>query len=137
VASAKTEFEHYKKDPMFMAGLAAYVAAGDQKNDRTIRLSHRSPELHRLFVHFAVQFLGISRQKIHLWLLLYEGTSEEKAMKKWSKISSVPLSQFYKNQFLHQSTRQTLHLGVGNTIIGSTYHKQKLKAWITLAERTW
>jgi transcriptional regulator with XRE-family HTH domain len=136
-ASAKVEFSNYRKDPLFMAGLSAYLAAGDLKDDRVIRLSHKSPELHRLFVHFSVQFLGISRSKIHLWLLLYEGVSEEKAMKKWSKISSVPLSQFYKNQFVNQTSKETLHYGVGNTIIGSTYHKQKLKTWIRLAEKAW
>jgi transcriptional regulator with XRE-family HTH domain len=137
LTSAKVEFSHYQKKPLFMAGLSAYLAAGDLKDDRVIRLSHVSPDLHKLFVHFAVQFLGISKSKIHLWLLLYKGVSEEKAMKKWSKTTSIPYSQFYKNQFVQQSVREPLHYGVGNTIICSTYQKQKLKAWVQLAKKSW
>ena len=136
-ASAKVEFAHYSTNPTFMAGLTAYIAAGDVKSDRTIRLSHLSPELHSLFIKFSVEFLGVQKSSIHVWLQLYNGSSEERAMKKWSKITSIPYSQFYKNQFVNNSSRQPLHYGVGNTIIGSTYHKQKLKAWVQLAKKGW
>lgn len=136
-ASAKVEFAHYQNKPLFMAGLTAYVAAGDLKNDRTIRFSNTSPELHRLFIRFCTEFLGIEKQNIHLWLQLYEGSSEERAMKTWSKITSIPYSQFYKNQFVNKASRKPLHSGVGNTIIGSTYHKQKLKAWVLLVKKSW
>ena len=135
--SAKVEFAHYKTNPKFLAGLTAYLAAGDMKDDRVIRLSHSSLELHRLFVKFAVEFLGIEKTNIHLWLQLYGVSSEERAMKKWSKITSIPYSQFYKNQFVNKTNRKVLHLGVGNTIIGSTYHKQKLKTWVHLVKKEW
>lgn len=135
--SAKVEFAHYQSSPRFMAGLAAYVAAGDSKNDHTIRFSHSSPELHKLFVTFAMEFLGVEKTQMHLWLQLYKGASEEKAMRKWSRATTIPYSQFYKNQFVHNTKSQTLHYGVGNTIIGSTYHQQKLKTWVTLAQKSW
>ncbi len=136
-ASAKVEFVHYQNNPKFMAGLTAYIAAGDLKDERIIRFSHVSPELHRLFVKFCTEFLGIEKQNIHVWLHLYEGASEEKAMKIWSKITTIPFLQFYKNQFVNKSSRKSLHYGVGNTIIGSTYHKQKLKAWVQLVKKQW
>ena len=136
-ASAKVEFSHYRTNPLFMNGLTAYVAAGDSKDDRVIRLSHISPELHRLFIKFVVQFLGVEKSKIHVWLLLYKGTSEERAMKIWSKTTTIPYSQFFKNQFVNKTNQIPLHSGVGNTIIGSTYHKQKLKAWVQLAKKEW
>jgi predicted transcriptional regulator len=137
VASAKVEFVHYKQNPLFVAGLTAYMASGDMTDSPTIRLSHASVDVHRLFVKFSVQFLGIDKTKIHLWLLLYGNTSEEKAMKLWSKSTTLPYSQFYKNQFVNKESVKTLHSGVGNTIIGSTYHKQKLKAWVRLAQKMW
>lgn len=135
--SARVEYANYQASPSFVAGLAVYVAAGDIKDDQVIRLSHITPELHRLFVQFAVQYLGVEKAKIHLWLHLYEGASEQRSMKNWSKVTTIPLSQFYKNQFVNKSIPKPLHYGVGNTIIGSTYHKQKLKAWVQLAKKSW
>ncbi len=137
VSSAKVEFANYQKDPLFMAGVAAYTAAGDLKDERTIRFSHSSPELHRLFIKFAINFLGVEKGQLHLLLHLYKGASEEKSMKKWSKSTTIPYSQFYKNQFVNKYSSKPLHSGVGNTIIGSTYHKQKLKAWAQLARKSW
>lgn len=135
--NAKVEFVHYQKQPLFMSGLTAYLAAGDQKDEHVIRLSHTSAELHRLFVEFAIKFLGVNKSKIHLWLQLYNGVNEENAMKNWSKITTIPYAQFYKNHFVNKLNKKPLHSGVGNTIIGSTYHKQKLKAWVKLAQRVW
>jgi transcriptional regulator with XRE-family HTH domain len=135
--SAKVEFANYQKDPLFMAGLTAYLSAGDQKDPRVIRLSHRSEDIHRLFIKFAIKYLGVEKTKIHLWLLLYGASSEEKVMRSWSKKTTIPYSQFYKNQYVNKTTKQTLHKGVGNTIIGSTYHKQKLICWTKLAKGLW
>jgi predicted transcriptional regulator len=136
-ASAKVEFANYHKNPLFMAGLTAYIAAGDKNNDNLVRFSHVSMDLHKLFVTFATKFLGVDKSNIHLWIQLYGSTDEEKAMKKWSKRTTIPYSQFYKNQYVNKNTKKTLHSGVGNTIIGSKYHKQKLKTWIRLAEKLW
>lgn len=136
-SSAKIEFAHYQKNPLFLAGLTAYLAAGELNDDRKIRLSHTSMELHKLFIKFSVQFLGIEKKQMHIWLQLYGVSSEEKAMKKWSKITNLPYSQFYKNQFVNKNSSKILHYGVGNIIIGSTYHKQKLKEWVRLAKKLW
>ena len=135
--SAKVEFANYQRDPLFMAGLTAYIAAGDTKDERTIRLSHGSEEVHRLFIKFATNYLGVDKAKIHLWLLLYGDSSEEKVMKQWSKKTTIPYTQFYKNQYVNKTTKKTLQKGVGNTIIGSTYHKQKLLCWVKLAKKQW
>ena len=135
--SAKVEFNHYKDDQLFMTGLVAYLTSGDQQDDRLVRFSHKTPDLHRLFVRFCVDYLGVEKQSIHIWLQLYPDSEEEKAMRKWSKVSTLPLHQFYKCQFVNKGSQKRLHDGVGNTIIGSTYHKQKLKAWLRMAKKLW
>lgn len=135
--SAKTEFTHYKTQPLFMAGLTAYVASGDHKDERNLRLSSTDIDLHRLFIKFAEEYLGVEKSSIKIWLLLYQGMSEEKCMKKWSKSTTIPYSQFHKNQFLKQNSKKVLHDGVGNTIICSTYHKRKLNTWLKLVKKEW
>lgn len=132
--SAETEYKHYKTSPFFMAGLMLYVAQGDLKNSRQIRFSGTEEKAHRIFIKFALEYLGVSKSQIHFWILLYRGQSEEMCMKRWKTATSLPYSQFYKNQYINtKKTKETLHNGSGNTIIASTVLKHKLNRWIELA----
>lgn len=131
--SAETEYRHYKKDPLFIAGLTLYIGAGDRKNERVVRLSTADMVAHRIFLRFTQEYLGVRAEQVHLWLLLYADHSEELCMKKWRQSTGVPYTQFYKNQVIkNKPQKQTLHYGVGNTIIGSTVLKHKLSRWIEL-----
>jgi transcriptional regulator with XRE-family HTH domain len=134
--SAKTEYRNYKNTPLFVASLTTYRALGDTSDSTTIRLSSTDAGLHRLFIKFAVGYLGADKKQIKHWLLLYQGQSEAVCMKKWQKATTLPYSQFHKTQYAHTTaTKKTLHNGVGNTIIGSTVLKRKLNSWIKLAEK--
>lgn len=133
VKSAETEFTHYKKDPLFIAGLMLYIGEGDTQRRHLIRISHARPDIHRLFMAFCYTYLGVSTRELHFWLLLYPDHHEVKAMKYWCKQAGLSLAQFYKNQVIQgKSTKHTLQFGVGNTIIGSTVLKHKLNRWIEL-----
>lgn len=133
LAFSKTEFSHYKHSPLFIAGLSLYKASGDQKHPNLLRFSAKDPDLHKIFIKFVTDFLGVDKKKIKFWLLLYVGHNEEDCMRLWSKKTGLSLAQFYKNQFLPQTkSKQMLHFGVGNTIIGSTVVKEKLSLWLKL-----
>ncbi|MBY0309676.1 hypothetical protein K2Q16_00830 [Patescibacteria group bacterium] len=133
---AETEYRHYRTSPLFMAGLMLYVSEGDNEHSRLIRMANSRPELHRIFLRFAHEFLGVEKKHIHFWLLLYPDLNEVACMKHWIKAAGVSASQFYKNQVIKgRSKRLTLHFGVGNTIIGSTLLKKKLIRWIELAKK--
>lgn len=134
VRSAETEYKHYKKDPLFMAGLMLYFGEGDNKHQRLIRLASARMEVHVIFIHFLKEYLGIKKDMINFWILLYPDLDEPTCMKKWSKAMGISYSQFHKNQIIqNKSSKRTLHYGVGNTIIGSTVLKCKLNRWIELA----
>jgi transcriptional regulator with XRE-family HTH domain len=131
--SAEVEFKHYQDNPLFVAGIMLYIGEGDNRHRRLIRISSARLEVHRVFIKFASEFLGVERKKIRFWILLYPELSEEICMKKWQKATSLPYSQFYKNQVIQgKSNKRTLQYGVGNTIIGSTALKYKLNRWIEL-----
>jgi len=131
--AAETEFKHYKKDPFFMAGLALYLALGNRKDKSTIRFSTTRMDAHQIFIRFAFDYLGISKNNVHFWLLLPSDVKEETAMRKWQRAIRIPYSQFHKNQISNGTpTRKTLHNGTGNTIIGNTALKCKLDRWTEL-----
>jgi transcriptional regulator with XRE-family HTH domain len=131
---ALIEFKHYQRLPHFMAGLMLYTGSGDVLDPKVVRLSDSRPEIHRMFVKFATDFLGVDKSNIHCWLAVPKGVSEAKSVAEWSKILKVPHSQFYKSQQLSPTDR-ALRKTVGNTIIGDTLLKQKLQKWIELATR--
>lgn len=132
--SAVTEFKHYQQLPRFMAGLVLYMASGDMLSTRPLRLSDNRPEVHKIFIKFTIDFLGIDKNNIHCWLAIPKGVSEPKSVAEWSKILKIPHTQFYKSQQL-SPTDKTLRKIVGNTIIGGTLQKQKLQKWIELATK--
>jgi predicted transcriptional regulator/DNA-binding transcriptional MerR regulator len=131
--SAKTEFKHYTHNPLFIAGVALYMADGDRKDEHLIRIAGGRKDVHRIFIKFAQEYLGVPREKIRFWLSLDLDSSPEKTSKAWSKALRIPLSQFHKYQVVGGRTKKrTLHDGVGNTIIGSKIYKKKLMKWIDM-----
>ncbi len=133
---ATIEYQNYRHNPLFIAGLMLYVSEGDNQNDRLIRMANSRPELHRIFIRFLTTYLGVEKRKIRFWLLLYPDLDEVVCMKYWCKKTGLSPSQFYKNHVIvGRSHKRTLHFGVGNTIIGSTLLKKKLMKWIELATK--
>jgi len=134
--SAEVEFKHYKNSPLFITGLTIYELAGDKKQINSIRLSSKNSEAHRLFIKFTEDFLGIDKKQINFHLSLYKNQDEAKLMKYWSQKINLSLGRFYKNQFFSRERQsQTLHFGVGNTIIGNTTAKGKLMLWLKLFQK--
>ena len=134
--SAVTEFKHYKNNPLFIAGLMLYVGEGDNSDNHLIRITNAKIDVHRIFIKFAKEYLGVPREKIRFWVLLYPDLVPQKCALKWSKALRIPLSQFHKHQVIEgRSAKRTLHDGVGNTIIGGTVLKKKLLKWIAIASK--
>lgn len=131
--SAETEYKHFKKDALFVAGLMIYACNGDNTHTNPIRLTSHKIANHRIFIRFANEYMGVSRENVRFWLILYPEMLPEKCSRHWSKIIGIPLSQFHKYQVIQgKITKKTLHFGVGNTIIGSTIFKHKLMKWTKL-----
>jgi transcriptional regulator with XRE-family HTH domain len=137
VKTAELEFTHYKKDPLFIAGLMLYLGEGDNQDSAKIRIANSRFSVHRLFWRFITNYLGVPREKIRFWVLLYPDLDEVEIVKNWRTQLKLKEHQWYKNQVITgKSSKRTLHYGVGNTIIVSTVLKRKLVRWIELAEKT-
>lgn len=134
--SAVTEFKHYKHNPLFIAGLMLYLAQGDCSENTPIRLTTVKKDTHRIFLRFVMEYLGVPREKIRFWLLLYPDLKPFACSRTWSKQLKIPLSQFHKYQVIEgRSKKHSLHSGVGNTIIGGTVLKKKLMKWTELVKK--
>ena len=136
VRLAEIEYKNYRTSPLFIAGLMLYVSEGDTQNNRLIRMANSRTDLHSIFIRFLTTYLGVPKRAIRFWLLLYPDLDEITCMKHWCKKTGLNPGRFYKNQVIQgRSNKQTLHFGVGNTIIGSTLLKKKLMRWIELSTK--
>jgi len=134
VRSAETEFKHYQSSPLFNAGVAIYMTAGDLSDSSPIRLTSNSVLTHAVFIKFATEFLGVDKKHIKFWLILSGKTKLEIAMRYWSEQIKLPIARFGKTQFVNPESK-SLHKGTGNTIIGNTVLKRKLCRWVELSSK--
>lgn len=132
---AEKEFEIYKNDPLFMAGLMVYAGEGDKVSKNLTRLSNSEFYLHLVFIGFLNKYLPIDKNKIKFWLLLYPDHDIEKCIHIWSKKLNIDKKNFYKTQvILGKSKNRKLQYGVGNSIISNTSLKRKLLKWLEICK---
>ena len=130
---AKIEFQLYKNDPLFTAGLMVYAGEGDKKNKNQVRLSNSEYYLHLVFIRFIEKFLNYPRGKIKFWLLLYPDHNVEECLNIWSQKLKIGRKNFHKSQIIQgKSKSRKLQYGVGNSIISNTVLKKKILKWLDL-----
>jgi hypothetical protein len=128
---AEREFEIYKNDPLFMAGLMLYVGEGDKRTKNVIRLANTEFFVHRVFLKFLEKFTKTSMDRIRFSVLLYPDLDPEYCKQKWSDELRIPLTNFHKPVvILGRSKVRRLHFGVGSTIISDSFLKRKILFWI-------
>lgn len=129
------EFEIYKHDPLFMAGLMLYAGKGDKLSRGVIRLANTDFFIHKVFLKFIEKFTPISMTNIRFSILLYPDLNIDECKNKWSKELSIPLINFHKPQVIQgRSKTRRLHFGVGSTIISGSFLKAKLLKWIEMGK---
>jgi hypothetical protein len=99
-----------------------------------IRLTSQDWLAHKVWQQFVGKYLGVPREKIRFYLVLYQNHEQNKLEKTWSRQLKFPVERFGRTQVLRQQVKR-LHNGTGSTIIGNTVLKKKLIRWIELAEK--
>ncbi|MBP6856173.1 MAG: helix-turn-helix domain-containing protein [Candidatus Pacebacteria bacterium] len=131
---AVREFEVYKNEPLFNAGLMLYVGEGEKASKPALRIANTDFEVHKVFIQFLTRYFGIGRARVRIFLHLYPDLDEKICIDKWAKELNLNQSQFYKTQRIQgKDMKRKLQFGVGTTIISSTALKRKLFVWIKLA----
>ncbi len=132
---AEKEFQIFKKDPLFMAGLMIYAGEGDKRHKNCSRISNSEFYLHKIFIKFAEKYLDIKRENIKIGLILYPDLSPEACLKKWSTELNISESNFHKTQIIKGKEKtKKLQYGVGISIISCTVViKRKILKWMELS----
>ena len=133
-AAAIREFDRYKKDPLFLAGVMLYWGGGEkQPKSSTVRLANSEPEMIKIFNLFLIKVLKISPDKISAWLLLYPDLVDTVQKNFWSKAAGLSINQFKKSIYIkgrHPTKR--LSYGVCTIYISSRALKERMLKWLEL-----
>lgn len=132
--TAESEFTGLKDNPLFLACLMLYWGEGDKdpKYGR-VKLSNTDPLMIRLFYLFLKDVLGVPKERICIWLLLYPDLKDEMQKNFWSRATGIPIRHF-KNSIYIKGRHPTKRLsyGVGNIYVQSRELKEKVMTWLRL-----
>lgn len=134
---ASVEFEKYKNNPLFVAGLMLYSGEGD-KSMKTgkLRIGNVDKYVLIIFMKFLIEFCAVKKEKIKFWMLGYNDQNIKENEEWWSKSLEIERGNFYKMQIIQgkHKTKRLLY-GVGNIIMSSVQLKVKILKWIDLMSK--
>ncbi len=135
IEEGKREYEIYKKDTLFIAGLMLYAGEGDHLDKGSIRFANVDFDLHRIFINFSIKYFKLNYNNIKFSILLYPDLNIEQCLDKWCFQLGIYRQNIYKPQVINgkHKTRK-LHFGVGTSIILNSFLKRKLLFWINLSK---
>ncbi len=119
----------------FIAGIALYVAEGT-KIDKSCCLSNSDPLIIKFMIHWFREFCNVPDIKFRGAIWLHEGLDELKAKQYWSKLTDIPLKQFYKtyiakDKIYSNKIRKNKHIyGVFSFYVNDTNLLRKIMGWI-------
>lgn len=135
-AKGKKEIGGLSKRDLLLLGLGIYMGEGTKLYEE-IRVINANPDIIRSAVKWFRDIFDVPRENFSLLIHIYPDNSEKVALEYWSKVTSIPLTQFGKTQIdvrTNKSKRKhrmlpygTAHLKVkscGNAKFGVLLHRR-------------
>ncbi|MBP6858118.1 MAG: helix-turn-helix domain-containing protein [Candidatus Pacebacteria bacterium] len=132
---AEKEYETYKKEPLFWAGLMLYAGEGEKRSKHLIRVSNCEFYIHKIFIKFIGFYLALDIKDFKYSLIIYPDNNPNECVSVWSKDLGAPSESFYKPHVIQgKEGKKRLQYGTCISIISNTAQKKKLLKWLSLAE---
>ncbi|OGZ26980.1 MAG: hypothetical protein A2365_02655 [Candidatus Nealsonbacteria bacterium RIFOXYB1_FULL_40_15] len=130
---ARKEAYLLMRNPLFISGLMLYWAEGD-KSERLemVKFTNADPLMIKLAMKWFREICKVDEIKFRICIHMHELHCRNKIEEYWSKVTGVPLSQFYKTQVKTTSLgqrRNILYNGTCAVIINSKSLFRKIKGW--------
>lgn len=122
-------------DQLLIAGVCLYWAEGGKADsNRIFRFSNSDPGMVKVIMSFIRNVCKVPEDRIKGHIHIHQHLNKAVALKYWSEISGIPVSQFHKTSSQQNkastNTRDTLPYGTFSVGIYSTNLYLKMLAWI-------
>lgn len=133
VNEAKKEAINFLKNPLFLAGMMLYWAEGD-KSDITeiVKFSNSDPAMIKLIMRWFREICFVPENKFRVTIFIHRLFCRKNIESFWSKVTGVPLNQFYKTQVKPTSLtyrKNRLYNGTCAIRIENRKLFRKIKGW--------
>ncbi|PIS38886.1 MAG: hypothetical protein COT34_01440 [Candidatus Nealsonbacteria bacterium CG08_land_8_20_14_0_20_43_11] len=133
IKEAKKEAFRLSKNLLFLAGLMLYWAEGDKSDEREmVKFSNSDPRMIKLIMKWFRKECRVPENRFRVTVFIHELFCREEVEEYWSKITNLPLSQFYKTQIKRTSLghrRNKLYNGTCAIGIQSKRLFREIKGW--------
>ncbi len=99
------------KDPEFIAGFYLYWGEGTKTAEYSVALTNTDPAIIKCFVDWLNKF-GIKPGSLKIKLHLYTDQNEADLKNYWSKITEIPMSNYYKSYEKLASSKSKSYKGM-------------------------
>jgi len=96
---------------LFIAGLLLYWGEGTKNPQNSPSISNSDPSVINFFMQWLDESLNIPKEKIKIYLHLYNDMDINKELKYWSEELKVPLNQFRRPYIKKTSSNRINHKG--------------------------
>jgi hypothetical protein len=122
------------KRELYLAGLFLYWGEGAKTSQAALTISNTDPSIIKFFIFWLNASLGISKNKLKIFLHLYSDMKIKTEMAYWSKALEIPLSQFNKPYIKATSSIRINHKGTfGHGTCNATIGDARLSEKIIMA----
>lgn len=131
----KKEVGRLSKRERFIAGVAFYASEGT-KTDKGCAFANSNPNIVLFMVRWFIEFCDVSLNKFRAAIWLHHGLDELRAKVFWSKITKIPINQFYKTYKVgvkdsSNKIRKNLHeYGVFTFYVSDVVIARRIMGWI-------
>ena len=133
IEKAKKDIPSYLENPLFLAGLMLYWAEGDKSDEsEVVKFSNSDPEMIIFMIKWFRKICKVPEKKFRIALHIHELHCRKNTENYWSKITSIPRSQFHKTQIKPTSLghrKNRLYNGTCAIIVSNKDLFRKIKGW--------
>lgn len=109
IDQAKSEIHKLLEKEIWLMGVMLYWAEGGKTMRGLVRFSNGDPEMIKFMMHFFRKICKVPENKFRGHIHIHPHLSTKNAEKFWSKISKIPLLQFYKTYNKPNKASNPLH----------------------------
>lgn len=134
-AASKNEIpSEYSMESLKLIGAALYWGEGYNAGRNSIIFANSDPGMIKFMMLFFRKVCNVPETKLRGSVNIHPHLDIEKAIKFWSEISEIPLTQFHKPLLAvskaSKGKRDNLPLGTFRIVISDVYTCSKVKGWI-------
>lgn len=138
---ARKQIEELTLDQLRLVGASLYWGEGykhpyGNKTTHAVSFSNSDPNIIKIMMRFLREVCLVPEKKIKISLRIYPHMNEEQARLFWSKLTKIPVSQFYKTSYAISSAskrkrpRNRLPYGTIQLRVCDTSLFHKIMGWI-------